>query len=186
MSKKQFFIDFDLTITDSIKAFTDTYSFLFSDHPEFVPANPNKITQYNFKCVCPLINHSEDIFKNKYFFNVLDFIDNDTYDVLVKLNDKYKVIIATIGTPKNLAQKTKWLESKLPFIDDYVLIKNKGNMMNKSVINMQDSLFLDDIPENLWSSNAQRKILFGKIYPWNKDWKGEHCLNWKEVGETFL
>jgi len=34
--------------------------------------------------------------------------------------------------------------------------------------------------------NAKNKILFGQIYPWNKGWNGDHCLNWSEVEERYL
>ena len=187
MSKQKLFVDFDITIVDSIKAFTDTYNILYGDHPNFVPADPNKITEYNFKCICPLIKHSEDIFKNKLFFFLLKFINENTYEVLEKLNKKYRLIVSTIGTSKNLSLKSKWLESNLPFIKDYILIKNQGCKMDKSLINMgKDSIFIDDIPSNLESSNAERKILFGKIYPWNENWQGEHCLTWKEIEQMLL
>lgn len=189
MNKQKFFIDFDLTIVNSIKAYCDTYNFIYSKYPNFIPANPDAITSYNFKCICPLLQTEKDrykIWESKIFFYYIEFINENTYDVLKKLSKKYQLIITSIGTPKNISLKAKWLENKLPFIKDYILITNKDCKMDKSIVQMQDSIFLDDIPSNLESSNAKIKVLFGKIYPWNKGWQGEHCLTWKDVEEKFL
>jgi 5'(3')-deoxyribonucleotidase len=189
MSKQKFFIDFDLTIVDSIKAFCDVYNAWYKYLPEFKPADPNKISSYDFKCICPLLENKEDklaIWSSSLFFDCVEFIDENTYDVLVNLNEKYQLIVCSIGTPKNIAQKAWFLKRKLPFIKDYVLLTNKDCEMNKSVVNMEEAIFLDDIPSNLESTNAETKVLFGKIYPWNKDWQGKYCLDWEDVGERFL
>ncbi len=60
--------------------------------------------------------------------------------------------------------------------------------MVKCVVQMKDSIFIDDIPANLHSVDKTcRKILFGEIFPWNKGgWYGEHALNWTEVAEKLL
>ena len=189
MSKQQLFIDFDLTIADSIQAFCDTYNFLYSAHPNFVPANPHLICSYDFKYVCPLLQDEKDKYKiwgHKLFFYYLKLMDGDTYNILQKLNKKYQLIVVSIGNPKNISLKAKWLEANLPFIKDYVLITNEGCKMNKSVVNMEGAIFLDDIPSNLESTNAKRKILFGRIYPWNEGWQGEHCLTWKDFENKLL
>lgn len=187
--KQNFFLDFDLTIADSISAFCDAYNILYKDHPEFQPADPNKITSYDFRCICPLLKTKEDkfaIWSNKILFEHMKLIDENTYDVLIGLNEKYRLIICSIGTPKNIAYKSLWLEENLPFIQDYVLLADKSCVMSKSFVNMEGSLFMDDIPSNLESTNAEVKVLFGKIYSWNKGWRCEHLFNWKEVGERFL
>lgn len=186
MSKQKFFVDFDGTIVASTKAFTNTYNILYQDHPDFKPANYKNVSQYNFKCQCPLVENPLDIFEHELFFRDLEFINDNTFEVLEKLSNKYQLILATIGTPLNLAYKSLWLENKLPFIKDYILLRNNGCKMNKSVVNMDSSIFVDDIPSNLESSNADAKILFGKLYPWNSDWKDEHCLNWSVIEERFL
>jgi len=189
MSKPKFFVDMDLTIVDSVKAFCQTYNIIYFEHPYFVPSDPDKLISYDFRCICPLLqtqNDKDKIWGCRAFFAYLEFIDKDTYDVLKKLNEKYQLIIVTIGTLKNLALKSEWLETNLPFIKDCILITNEGNKMDKSIVNMNGALFLDDIPSNLESTNAERKILFGKIYPWNENWQGEHCLTWKEIEQMFL
>ncbi|MCK9331017.1 MAG: hypothetical protein M0Q94_14170 [Candidatus Cloacimonetes bacterium] len=188
INKPKFFVDFDCTITDSIKAFSDTYNYRYRYHPEFKPADPNKIQRYNFEDICPLVKNALNIFEDELFFKYLKFINDNTYEVLRKLNEKYQLIICSIGTPENAAYKALYLKDKLPFIKDYILITNQNCKMDKGIVNMKDAIFMDDIPSNLISSSAKNKILFGKIYPWNKEGlnKYEHCLNWSEVEERYL
>jgi len=186
MRKKQFFIDFDGTIVNSIKAFCDTYNLIYREHENFIPADWEKVNVYNMKDQCSLIKDVNEIFTNPYFFWTLQFINENTYTVLKKLNKKYNVIICSIGVAKNIAFKANWLERKLPFIKEYILISNNGCKMNKSIINMKNSIFGDDIISNLKSSNAKEKFLFGQIYPWNEGWQGEHCLTWTNIEEKYL
>ena len=188
-SKQHFFLDFDLTMVDSIKAFCDVYNVWYKYHPDFQPADPTKIYSYDFKCICPLLKTKEDklaIWSSKLFFDYLQLMDDDTYNVLIELNNKYRLIVCSIGTPSNIAYKSWFLEKRISFIKDYVLLTNKDCEMNKSFVQMEGAIFMDDIPSNLNSTNAERKVLFGKVYPWNKDWTGEYCLDWREVGERFL
>lgn len=186
--KQDLFLDFDLTIVDSIDAFTKVYNWRYRNQPNFVPANPDKITSYDFSCICPLLENDSakmSIWDDYLFFDRLELIDNFTLPVIKKLNNKYNIVICTIGTPDNLIYKIEWLQENLPFINNYILIKNSNCKMCKDMVNMAGGIQVDDIPSNL-QTNAERKILFGKIYPWNKDWVGEHCLDWSELGETLL
>jgi 5'(3')-deoxyribonucleotidase len=188
MNKPKFFVDFDLTIVDSIKQICKIYNILYQNHPEFKPADPNKIQQYNFKDVCPLLKTALDMFEHELFFKDLEFINHNTYEVLERLNNKYQLIVVSVGTPLNLAQKSDWLNDKLPFIKDYILLYNNGCKMDKSVVNMKGkgNIFLDDIPSNLESTNCENKYLFGKIYSWNLESQYDRCLTWNEVEKRFL
>ena len=176
----------DGTIVNTIKAYCDLYSYLYYRHPNFKPANPEKVACYNFTDQCPLVEDVESMFNHPYFFKRLNFINENTYEVLNKLNNKYHLVVVTIGQPPNLFQKAVWLEKKLPFIKEYVLITNEGSKMNKEVVNMAGAIQIDDIPSNLNSTNAETKILFGKKYPWNNEWQGEHCLTWTNIEKRLL
>jgi len=188
MSKVKFFIDMDSTITNSVLAYTDTYNILYANHPDFKTADPNKLQRYDLKCICPLINNPLEIFDHDLFFKHLEFINNNTYEVLEKLNRKYQLIIITIGTPINLSKKSLFLSERLPFIKDYILLFNGDCRMDKSIISMEGkgNIFVDDVSSNLFSSNCERKILFGKRFIWNEDWQGETCDNWSEIEERYL
>jgi len=186
MGKQNIFLDFDGTIINTIDAFCSVYNNLYINHPNFKTAEPDLVNEYNLSDECPLVENVEDIFSNSLFFDMCEFINDNTYEVLKELNQKYKIIITSIGTPSNLAYKAKWLEAKLPFINDYILIKNSDCKMDKSIVNMDGGIIIDDMTSNLITSNAETKILFGDIYPWNNEWKGEHCKNWSEIKERLL
>jgi 5'(3')-deoxyribonucleotidase len=62
---------------------------------------------------------------------------------------------------------------------------NEGCKMDKSIVNMEGAILIDDHTGNLETSNADMKISFGKRYSWNEDWKGIICQTWKEV-ETLI
>lgn len=188
MDKPKFYVDFDITIVNSIKKICELYNSYWQYHPKFIPADHTKIQQYNFKDVCPLLTTALSLFEDKLFFEDLEFIEHNTYEVLDKLNKKYQLIVVSVGTPKNIAMKANWLNNNLSFIKDYILLYNDGCKMDKSIVNMKGkgNIFLDDIPSNLWSTNCENKSLFGKIYPWNVGWNGDWCKDWNEVEERFL
>lgn len=184
--QKLLFVDFDGTIINTIQSFCSVYNELYCNHPNFKTAEADLVNVYNLSDQCPLVTNVLEIFTHPLFFKFAELINPNTYEVLERLNNKYKLIVCSIGVPKNLSYKALWLEKKLPFIKDYVLINNSTCHMDKGIVNMQNSLFIDDIPSNLISSNAERKILFGKKYSWNNDWNGEWCKDWSTVEEGLL
>jgi 5'(3')-deoxyribonucleotidase len=183
--KLNLFIDFDSTLVDSIKAFCQVYNNKYKNHPKFQPADPDKIQRWDFQDICPLVDNINSIFESKEFFRCLEFFPY-ARDVVRELNKWYNVIICTIGTPKNLAHKIAWLQRNLPFINCYVLINNGYNIMDKSIVNMQGGIIIDDVASNLESSNASIKICFGKVYPWNEWWEGERAGDWLSIKELLL
>jgi 5'(3')-deoxyribonucleotidase len=134
-----------------------------------------------------LLNGQEDvrkIFASYDFFKFVQLMPN-AYEVLYRLKDITNPIICSIGTYGNISRKSKWLEKNLPFIQNCILINNGENIMDKSRIVMSNAIFVDDIIENLNSSNATYKICFGKIYSWNKDLPNGYyrALDWNTVEE---
>ena len=98
------------------------------------------------------------------------------------------MIVVSVGTPLNLALKSIWLSEKLPFIKDYVLLRNDGCVMDKGIVEMSGNgnIFMDDVESNLRSSNCDNKVLFGKRFDWNIGWNGDWVLDWSEVEERYL
>lgn len=125
-----------------------------------------------------------NIFGLGYFFVKLEFMPGAP-EVITKLSEKYDIIICSIGTYNNLSHKSDWINKNLPFVDA-ILIKNKGVEMNKSVVDMNGAIFVDDHMDNLASSNASTKICFGKKYPWNEKWDGVWANTWKEIEKALL
>ncbi len=167
MSKERLLLDFDNCIVQSSKAYVDTYNYLYQNHPDFKLSDWTKSSKWDFSDICPLASNPEEIFAHPYFFKVLEFYDRDMKEVLKELTSKYQIIIVSIGTARNVALKSLWIDDNLPFIDDVILIKNKGCKMNKSLIDMSKGYFFDDVLSNLESSNARFKFVFGEEYEWN-------------------
>ncbi|OOM70714.1 5' nucleotidase, deoxy (pyrimidine), cytosolic type C protein [Clostridium puniceum] len=183
------FIDFDCTISDSVKTYCNVYNLLYKEQDGFIKANHSKVNRYDLKDQCNLVEHQEDIFSSGEFFKHLEFMPY-AKEVIERLGSKYELAICSIGTLDNISLKAKWIRANLSFINNVILISNivksQGIKTDKSIVNMEDSIFIDDHSENLLSSNAKLKICFGKEYEWNKNWTGQRCLDWREVEKLLL
>jgi len=185
------FLDIDNTLTASTKAFCESYNFIYEYHKDFTPVNWELVREWNFSDQCPILKTELDvlnIFELPIFFDYLELINGNTYEIAKELNEKYHIIIVSIGTPKNLARKALYLQETLPFIKDYALLYNENCKMNKEIIKMDypDSIFIDDHASNLISSNAVNKYVFGKDYPWSKTNDYHRLWNWTDVAEKLL
>ena len=191
MSKIKLFVDFDNTLVNSTRSFCTSYNFIYEYHKDFTPANWELVDTWNFSNQCPILKSESDvldIFENPLFFDCLELINDNTFEILKELNEKYQIIIASIGTPINLSLKALYLQETLPFIKDYILMYNNGIKMNKEIIQMNypDSIFIDDHVSNLISSNAVNKYVFGKDYPWSKTNDYKRLWNWTDVAKELL
>jgi 5'(3')-deoxyribonucleotidase len=191
MNKPKLFLDMDNTLTNSTKAFCESYNYIYKYHKDFKPAQWRLVKKWNFEDQCKNLNsHSDvlEIFENPIFFKFLKLINHNTYEVVRELNEKYQIIVISIGTPKNLSLKSLYLNDTLPFIKDYILLNNENCEMNKSIIQMNypNSIFIEDVTTNLDSSNAQNKYIFGEEYPWSQTNGYKRLWNWTEVAEKLL
>ena len=100
-------------------------------------------------------------------------------EILDELKEIYKIIIISAGYSPNLYGKSIWIKENLPYCD--FIGVNLKQYTDKSHINMQDGIFIDDSFNNLITSNAMFNICFGDEYVWNKNWKGVRCNNWHDV-----
>ncbi len=183
------FLDFDCTIADSVKTYCNVYNLLYKEQNGYKKADYNKVNRYDLKDQCDLIEHQEIIFSSEKFFRYLELMPY-AKEVIERLGSKYELAICSIGTLDNISYKSKWISNNLPFINNVILISNvvgvHGIKTDKSIINMEEAIFIDDHAENLFSSNAGFKICFGKQYEWNKNWTGQRCFDWKEVEKLLL
>lgn len=186
---KKLFLDFDCTIADSVKTYCKVYNVSYRLKEGFIEADHNKVNRYDLKDQCHLVDHQENIFSDISFFENLEFMA-DAKEVIERLANKYDIVICSIGTLDNISYKSQWIKNNLPDIKNVVLLSSSvgstGIKMDKSIVDMKDSVFIDDHADNLFSSNAEFRICFGKEYEWNKIWQGQRCFNWKEVEELLL
>lgn len=105
------------------------------------------------------------------------------YETLRKFALKGEVIIVSSGYNPNLRAKEKWYKEHLPFCQ--FIGVNLKEYKDKSHIDMNGGLFIDDSAHNLETSNAETKICFGEIYSWNKEWNGKHCWDWNMIHQIY-
>lgn len=183
------FIDFDDTIIETMRTYCRVYNFLYQFNKNYKFADYTKVTQWDFSDVCPLtIEDPNEIFESPLFFNTATLQPNAN-EILKELNKKYELYIVTIGTPRNIELKARWIGKRLPFIDNLILLYNKEIKMDKSIIDMSGGILIDDHINNLHSSNAQMKVCFngsGRELPWNKNWKGIMVNTWIELEDVLL
>lgn len=184
MNKIPFFIDGDETVLDSIPAVTQVANERYNTNVDY-----KDLKQYDFKDIFPMLKKGElmEIFESDRFWEIVK-IKEGCLDVLNKKEnaDRYKYVLTTLGTPKNLYKKSLYFSKNLPIITTKYSIENDGSEPNKQFMNMKNGIFLDDHIDNLLSSNATYKICFKeKIYPWNQGWNGSSVSNWKDV-ESYM
>jgi len=189
--KQKFYIDFDDTLVQSSKRFCELYSEIYSDDLDFIKPNYRLNDKWGFEIECPLLKKRnkytvEDLFGMKEFFKGLE-LQHDAYDVVRELNKKYDLCLVSIGTMNNLQHKAKYIGDKLSFIDNVVLIYNKGSEMNKSIVNCpEDSIFMDDVFKNLLSVRSVHNYVYGVEKPWNVESSYKRLLNYEAVANEFL
>lgn len=194
MSKQKFFIDFDDTLVQSSRRFCELYSDIYNDDLDFIKPNYRINDLWNFGEQCPLLKkyneyNVEDLFGMKEFFRGLEMQPN-AYNVVRELNKKYELCIVSIGTMSNLQHKAEYIKNNLSFIDDVVLLYNKGSQMDKSIVNCpEDSIFMDDVLENLLSVRSGHKYVYGVEKPWNvysANCGYKRLMNYEDVANEFL
>ena len=141
-------------------------------------------------------------FNTPRFFDNLEFMNQaDTFIWL--LSYQFDFVIVSHGNYPNLQLKKKWVDRKLTlFINDTKML-NQGVVdfigvdfrehVDKSHIDMSDGIFVEDTYDNLVTSNAKHKIVFGKQYPWNADNESEcttgaytRCEDWMSLYQEII
>jgi 5'(3')-deoxyribonucleotidase len=142
------------------------------------------------KSICPLMTHEYkmNLFDSYEFFDIneLDLINENTYDILKELNDKYNIFIFSIGRARNISLKSLYFDYKIPFIKNYIFYRNSNCEPNKSIVDARGGIFIDDMPSNLDSSSASYKLLFGEECEWSKSDKYKRVVNWTDIGNLLL
>lgn len=180
LNRKKLYLDVDGVIINTIRTYCHIYNVKMCGCPNFVKATWNKVTEYNFKDQCSLPHDGffelDEMYKDAFYMpwaiRVIDL-----------LKQKYEIIIVTIGTPKNIKNKKKYLKRFIDY-DDFIGV-DINKYKDKSHIDMSDGIFVDDLSANLKTSNAERKILFGDIQVWNGDWDGEHVSDWLRLKDIL-
>lgn len=181
MEKVKLFVDFDGTIANSNKAICDLYNKYYDKHSQFVKADYTKVMDWDFKDVCPLMQKDDmmEYFSSEELFSISE-PNADAIEMLEELKNYFQVIIVTIGTQRNIHFKSMLIEDWLPDTETIYIYNGDNCHVDKSIINMDEGLLIDDNVNNLDTSNASIKIIFGKETNFNI---GDYMRmeNWKDL-----
>lgn len=184
MEKQKCFIDMDGVITDSIGAVVSLYNEDFQYYKKFRKIHPSEINTWDFaECNCATREYINTYFNQPRFFERLQFMNMSTKCVIENLKEKYDVTIVTMGYSPNFIGKQLWVTKHLPRTK--MICVNMKEHKDKSHIDMSGAILIDDKTDNLRTSNAAEKLLFGYEYSWNSDWNGKRLYDWVEV-ENYL
>ena len=173
------YIDLDGCVFNTIKAITDMYNEDFRNRSKFKWIDWRDVKTWDFKelALAPP-KYIEDYFNEKRFFDIVEFMPN--FDVAVEiLNKKLHVKFCSMGDAPNLQYKKELIKKNFPFAD-FIGVDIKS-YKDKAHVDMSGAIFIDDIKENLETSNAAIKILFGNDYDWNAGWDQCRCYDWIDV-----
>ena len=172
-------IDLDGVTFDTISKICELYNEDFQYFTDFVPVNPDEIKTWEFnELSCATPEQIDLYFTQPRFFDGLKLMPCAKW-IIGKLSDKYEIDFVSSGRMPNLRLKELWKNENFPYAR--FIGVNLDNHKDKSHIDLRDAIFIDDVSQNLKTSNATIKICYGDVYPWNEDWQGLRAETWSEV-----
>ncbi|WP_134111753.1 5' nucleotidase, NT5C type [Hypnocyclicus thermotrophus] len=175
------FIDIDGVLWNTEKAIVELYNKKYGYNADW-----RDVKDWNFSPAIPAgtpDNVINDLFESDEVYS-----GNNTYEGAVeyikKLNEEFEeVYFCTVGKNINNSKKLEMLKRLIPEVKVITISFPYKVLSDKSMINMQGAIFIDDHSSNLNSSNAKYKILFepNDIKNWNKKWEGIRLKTWKDV-----
>jgi|GEM_PF-922448 len=175
------FIDIDGVLWNTARKIVELYNKKYNHDGKWEDAK-----EWNFSPAIPDGTPDEvidELFASKEIYEG-DYTVKDAVDYINKLNNEFSdVYFCTVGKNINNSEKLKMLKRLIPNVK-VITISFPGLVLtDKSMINMDGAVFIDDHSSNLHSTNAKYKILFepygDKV--WNKEWKGIKLRSWAEV-----
>lgn len=171
-------IDIDGTLTNSIEMFVELNNTINGRNDDW-----KKVTKWDFRDVCKnltTVEEMEEIFSDEEFYSEPVFMSN-SLECIKRLNDKYKLVLCSVGQRNNIINKLNMLEKVLPTVNVIPIVTPKFNLFDKSMIDCD--IIIDDHQKLLNNSKAKLKILFepfGKM-EWNEGYSGIVAKDWLEV-----
>lgn len=180
---KKLILDFDNTIVDTTRAMIKAMNPYIKDVDKKVPEDSLAYC-WSFADIFPEthLRYIDILFNSQLLFDNMELFPN-LYDTLEDLHNKgVQIFICTIGSYKNIKLKLDYLHEKLPFVEVIPIAQN-NIVMNKAIINMTNSVFIDDNCSCLNSSNADVKIAYrhnGFLTEKNAIWNGFVATSWED------
>lgn len=175
------FIDIDGVLWNTEKTMVELYNKKYGHNGDW-----RNVKEWNFSPAIPHGTPNEII--NSLFASDEVYSGNNTIEGAIqyikKLNDEHSnVYFCTVGKNINNSKKLEMLKRLIPEVK-VITISFPGEVKaDKSMINMEGAVFIDDHSKNLKGSNAKYKILFEPhtTRNWNQGWDGLTLKSWKDV-----
>ena len=189
--KIKLFIDADDTILESSKAAINILNKKFNIVPQktYDDMQDWEYRSIYRQCTTKIVN---EIYDSEEFFNIVK-VNPDFESFYLKHENDFEWYIVTKGYKTNIEHKQKYFKKHLPkanVVGCKFGSKEEQNF-DKSHINMDYGIQIDDRTDCLIGSNANIKILFknNRDFYWNRtDMSNEplYIMNsWKEIIETL-
>ena len=189
--KIRLFIDADDTILESSKAFIDIINRQDNINP---PKTYEELQDWRYQSLFPYMTTKRvvEIYDSEEFFNIVK-VNPDFESFYLKHENDFEWYIVTKGYKTNIEHKQKYFKKHLPkanVVGCRFCSKEEQNF-DKSHIDMDYGIQIDDRTDCLIGSNANIKILFKNTrdFYWNRtDMSNEplYIMNsWKEIIETL-
>lgn len=182
------FIDFDDTIVNSTETFVKVYNELYNKN-----VNEKSIIYHGFK---PQINLTREeiayIFSSDKFTKYLQPIYG-VYKALSELKKNgFELYLITNCSDKSVIQKSIWFEKHKQYSNLFCgkIFLSLNKPYDKSIIDMKNSVLIDDHKENHKLSNAYIKVAYN-YYP-EREWcpteKDGVCVfnSWKKIKDYLI
>jgi len=176
------FLDFDEVLADSIEAVLYILNKRYNKNVKF-----DEVKVWNFTDVFPEIDGEiiSQIFDAEEFWDVVQLKEGASDFIQYALDNPFinDITIVSVGRKNNLINKENFVKSiwgdKLNFIGVF----NHHCVTDKSCVDMSGGMFVDDNEKNLFSSNAEFKLLFKNVADaeWNSQWKGDFVKDFKDL-----
>lgn len=189
--KIRLFIDADDTILESSKAFIDIVNRQDNINP---PKTYEELQDWRYQSLFPYMTTKRvaEIYDSEEFFNIVK-VNPDFKSFYLKYENDFEWYIVTKGHKSNIEHKQKYFKKHFPKakVVGCRFDSIEGQNFDKSHVDMDYGIQIDDRTDCLIGSNANIKILFknNRDFYWNRtDMTSEpiYIMNsWKEIIETL-
>ena len=179
--KTKLFIDFDNTIVDTTKAFCDYFNDVYLEDPSLEGIKSHWIKEYDLSDVVAL---SEDElvkgFSSERLFHYLRPYPYVRYALTtLKASGNFQIYLVSNCSAQSATRKIKWLDDfDFRHLFTGTIFLDINEAYNKSLIDMSDSILIDDHKINHEKSNARWKFCYTDAI--RRNWHPE------TGGEVFL
>lgn len=187
---RNMYIDVNGVIANHVKAVVELYNYDFREKDGFREVQADEINTWEMRELsCATKQERYNYFTDDRFFDVLNVMP-DFERVITNLykSGQYTFTLVTLGSKVNLEKMEKWLKDHVMNIGIpmKLIMLDEAEYNDKSSIDMAGVIFIDDKLENLETSNAKTKIVFGRKHGYNEQFRGIRLIDWEDIEGYFI